>query len=46
MKMTTLEKEVFRFVLIIVSIMVTMIVIVLIVWWVLPLLLFRPWHPT
>lgn len=44
MKMSTLEKEVFRFVIIIVSIMVTMIVIVLIVWWVLPLLLLRSWR--
>ncbi len=34
-KMTTLEKEVLRFVLIIVSVMVTMIVVVLIVWCVL-----------
>lgn len=33
-KRTTLEKEVMRFVLIIVSIMLTMIVVVLIVWWV------------
>ena len=37
-KASTLEKEVFRFVLIIVTIMVSMIAIVLIVWWVLPLL--------
>lgn len=34
-KLTTLEKEVIRFVLIIVSIMLSMIVVVLVVWYVL-----------
>lgn len=33
-KLTSLEKEVIRFVLIIVSIMLTMIAVVLVVWWV------------